>query len=108
ARQNFESQRSGLINSLARANTRQARAITAQLHGIDQQEHGLDWEADHRMRSAHEYNQQNDKELSLQRRATIDEHGAYLMSAMANLDNMFHSGQISHEEYNDGILKAMQ
>jgi hypothetical protein len=108
ARQNFESQRAGLIDSLAHANYRQARQITAQLHGIDQAEHALDWEASHRMQAAHEYNQQHDKELSLQRRATIDEHGAYLMSAMANLDNLFHSGQIDHEEYNDGILKAMQ
>lgn len=108
ARQNFEAQRAGLIDSLGHANRRQGLQIAAQLHGIDQSEHALDWEADRRMRSAHDYNQQHDKELSLQRRATIDEHGAYLMSAMANLDNLFHQGQISHEEYNDGILKAMK
>jgi hypothetical protein len=108
ARQNFEAQREGLINQLGNANRRQAHQITAQLHAIDQAEHGLDWEAEHRMRAAHDYNQQHDKELSLQRRATIDEHGAYLMSAMANLDNLFHQGQISRDEYDDGILKAMQ
>lgn len=108
ARQNFESQREGLINQLGTANRRQAVQIQARLKGIDQAEHNIDWEADRRMRAAHEYNQQNDKELSLQRRATIDEHGAYLMSAMANLDNLFHQGSISRDEYDDGILKAMQ
>lgn len=108
ARQNFESQRQDLVDQLGRANRWQARAIQAQLHGIDQAEHSLDWEADRRMLAAHQFNQQNDKEIRLQRRATIDEHGAYLMSAMANLDNLFHNGTISREDYNDGILKAME
>lgn len=109
ARQNFESQRQGLIDQLGTvSNGRQALQIRARLHGIDQAEHGLDWEVEHRMRAAKDYNDQVNKEITLDRRATIDEHGAYLMSAISNLDTLLHRGVIDRDAYSDGILKAMQ
>lgn len=108
ARSRIDARREYLISSLPHANRRQSYAIKAELGALNQQERFNEWSANQDRIRAHTDAIETDKAIRRERDTRIDEMGADAMMRMHTLDNALHSGQITKEQFDDGMLELGQ
>lgn len=115
ARNNLDQRRQLIVNQLPFANRHQARALTAELHGIDMAQRmdfarqrdaqrQANFEANQARLLSHTQALEADKAIRRERDTRIDQMGADAMIRMDGLDKAYRSGQISKEQFDDGML----
>lgn len=86
----------------------QTLAERQQEFGQRMQQHSIEFEANQRRQMAHDAATESTKRLTLDRETEIDEQGAAMLHTMGQLDASLRRGQITKDQYDDGLLAAGQ